>query len=105
MINFHKFFINPFEDPEISFSEILTYTVTHHAYMVANDPNGDLAQNIQDTALAMAALETCVSDGLTKNALQKARTEGKKAFRKALPEKIERIHGAVVLAFGSSAEQ
>jgi hypothetical protein len=105
MINFHRFFLNPFDDRQISFTEILNYAAVQYQRLVANNPGGVLTPRINATSVALTALEAGVSDDFTKLAVQKAKTDAKKAFRESLPAVIAKIHGAVVGAFGPNAPQ
>ena len=105
MINFHRFFINPLDDRQISFTEILTYAAVSYQRMVANNPGGVLTTRINATAVALNGLESGVTDDLTKLAIQKAKTDAKVAFRASLPQVMAKIHGAVVGAFGPNAPQ
>jgi len=105
MMNLHKYFSNAFNDKEISFTEILNYTAHHLAAMNANNPGALLNGRITATNVALVALESVVSDAGLRLAIQKAKTEGKVAFRDALPANIARIHAAVVAAFGPNAPE
>ncbi len=105
MINFHRFFINPLNDRQISFTEILNYATAQYQRMVANNPAGALTPRINATTVALNALESGVTDEMTKLAIQKARTDAKVAFKASLPTVIAKIHGAVVAAFGPNAPQ
>lgn len=100
MLNFHRIFLNPFEDKEISFTETLSYASVSLQRMIANNPGAALAARITATTAALTGLEGGVSDDLTKAALQKAKTDAKDTFREVLPANIAKIHGAVVAAFG-----
>ena len=105
MINFHRLFINPFDDEKISFTEVLNYASVHLQRMVSNNPGALLNPRITATTTALNGLEGGVSDDMTKLALQKAKTEVKESFRTALPGHIVKIYAAVVAAFGVDAPQ
>lgn len=100
MLDLRKIFTNWFKDAEISFSELLKYAARHLQAMVANNPGAALNTRITATQTALSAVEAGVTDVGTKAAIQKANTQTKNTFRKALPENIRRIHAGVVAQYG-----
>ena len=105
MIDLFKFFINPFDDVRISLNHLIDYGGTHLQRMVANNPGALLNARITATSNALAGLDNTMADNDIKLALRMARVHAKEAFRTALPGNLERIHGAVVAAFGSNGTE
>lgn len=100
MIDLSRFFLNPFNDPAISIDELVDYSTEHLQRMVANNPGAQFNTRVNQTTVALAALESTVTTEKTKLALQKGKTLAKDSFRRALPGHVARIHGAAVAAFG-----
>ena len=100
MMDLRRVFELWFDDPQISFTELLKYSERHLQRMIANNPGGFLAARITATTTALNNVEACVTDVGTKAAIQKARTETKNLFRDDLPAGIRRIEGAVIAAYG-----
>ena len=105
MIDLFKFFINPFDDKTISLNHLIDFGGTHLQRMVTNNPGALLNARITATTTALTGLDNTMADNDTKLALRMARVHAKDAFRAALPGNLERIHGAVVAAFGSNAAE
>ena len=105
MIDLFKFFINPFDDKAISLNHLIDYGGTHLQRMVTNNPGALLNTRITATSNALAGLDNTMADNDTKLALRMARVHAKEAFRDALSGNLERIHGAVIAAFGSNATE
>lgn len=105
MLDFSRFFKNPFGDDQISIDELVSYSTENLQRMVANNPGALLNVRINATSVALTALETTLTNEHTKLALQKGATFAKDIFRKALPANIARIHGATVAAFGVNSPQ
>src|SRR6266508_812813 len=103
MMDLRRVFDLWFDDPGISFTELLKYAERHLQRMIANNPGTFLAARITATTTALNNVEACVTDVGTKAAIQKNRTETKKLFREDLPAGLRRIEGAVVAAYGKDS--
>lgn len=104
-MDLRKYFLNRFLDEKISFTELLKYAARHLARLVATNPGGFLDARIAATSAALAPVEACVTDVAVKDGLSKAKTQIKADFRAALPEKIRKIHAAVVAAYGDPSPE
>src|SRR5438093_3732398 len=49
MLDLHRFLTNPFDDPQISLGELLSFSSDHLARMIANNPGGILTARITPT--------------------------------------------------------
>lgn len=90
----------PFDDDGISLAELLAFSTDHHQRMIANNPGALFNARITATATALALVESCATDDLTKLGLRKARKMAKDTFRTALPANIAKIHAVVVAKYG-----
>lgn len=100
MIDLIRFFRNPFNDRRINLGELVAFASTHLARMVVNNPGGVLSARIAATSAALDGLGAATSDDIARLGARKARVQGKEAFRTVLPDKVARLHGAVVAVFG-----
>lgn len=105
MIDLHRFLQNPFDDPQISLGELLSFSSDHLARMIANNPGGVLTARITATTSSLTLVQNCATDDLTKKAIRKARKQVKDAFRKSLLEEIAKVNGAVVAKYGPNSPE
>lgn len=100
-----RFVENPFDDPAISFDELIAFSTDHLQRLIANNPGALWNNRITATSTALLAVEACLTDDLTKLGLRKSRIQTKDTFRRTLPEKIAMINGVVVGQFGPNAPE
>ncbi len=105
MIDLHKFLTNPFDDPGISIAELLAFSTDHLPKLTANNPGAVFAARIAATGTALTGVQGAFTDDQTKLGVRKARKQAKDTFRKALPESVGRIHGAVTSKFGTKGAE
>ena len=105
MIDLHRYFQNPFDDPEISLNGLLAFSTDHLQRMIANNSGGSYSARIAATTAALQAVQSSTTDDLTKLGVRKARKLAKQTFRKALPEKIAKLQGAVIAKFGAKGAE
>ena len=98
-----RYLDNPFDDPNISLSELLAFTTDHLQRMIANNPDGALDGRIAPTRAALEALSDSASNDQTKLGVRRARKMVKTRFRTSLRAATQRIEGALVAAFGPGA--
>ena len=103
MINFERFFLNPFDDDGISLDELSNYTIDHLSRMIANNPGALLNARITATTTAFTVLETCVDSDQGKLGLRKARVMLKDQYRKSLPANLEYIEAAIRAHYKTAA--
>jgi hypothetical protein len=99
MLRFDRFFINPFDDDEISFDELSAYTTDHLGRMIAQNNGAQFNARINATTVAFTTLESCADDDGVKLGLRKARIHIKDTFRANLPKQIGYIEAAIVSFF------
>ncbi|MEK0451332.1 MAG: hypothetical protein RL088_3600 [Verrucomicrobiota bacterium] len=100
MIDLERFFINPFDDRQISKAELQAFGVAHLAEMVANNEGGFLSAQIATTTTLLTTLDTKLGTETVKLGIQKARTRAKDDYRDTIVETIGRVQGAVHSAYG-----
>jgi hypothetical protein len=96
---------NPFDDPSISFDELIAFSTDHLQRMIANNPGALWNNRITATNTALLSVETCLTDDQTKLGLRKSRIQTKVTFRSNLPDKIAMINGVVVGKYGPNAPE
>ncbi len=105
MLDLDRFFSNPFNHRRLTLLRLIDFASTHLARMVAHNPGALLDARIAATSAALAGLDGTMVGNEVKLALRKARVQAKEAFRTALPNRLARIHGALLAAFGPEATQ
>src|SRR3954462_11740735 len=105
MIDLVRFFRNPFVDQRISLSQLVIFAGQHLARMVAMNPGGVFDERIAATTDALAAFRGSNVDNCITFGLRKGFVLAKETFRALLHEKLARIHGAVVVAYGAKAPE
>jgi hypothetical protein len=105
MISLHRFFINPFDDEEISLDELLAFSTDHLQRMIANNPGAIFAARIVATTASLGVVESCTTDNMIKLSLRKAAKTGKKQFRAALPANMQSVYGMVLAHFAQNSPQ
>jgi len=105
MLDLARYFTNPFNDRRITLGRLITFAAKHLVRMVMNNPGALLDGRIAATSVALGALEATMTDDISRLGARKARVQGKEAFRKALPEHLGQIHGAVVAVFGPKSPE
>ena len=105
MIDLHRFLEVPFDDREISLSELLSFSSDHLARMIANNPGGALTARITATTSSLTLVQDSATDDQTKKAIRKARKQVKDAFRKSLLEEVAKVNGAVVAKYGPNGPE
>jgi hypothetical protein len=105
MLRLDRFFINLFDDDDISLDELSAYTTDHLGRMIANNPGALLNTRINATTLAFTALENCANDDGVKLGLRKARVMLKDQFRRSLPEQLGYIQGAIKSFFKAQSPE
>jgi hypothetical protein len=103
MINLARYFENPFDTPKVSLASLLAFTTDHLQRMLANNPGGVFTARITGTTAALNAINSSAVDDSTKLGVRKARKQSKRAFRKALPERLAKIQAQVVAKFGGKS--
>lgn len=105
MRNLQYYLEIPFDDDGISLDELLAFSTDSLQRMIANNPGALFNARITATTTALAVVESCTTDDLTKLGLRKARKMAKDTFRAALPVNIAKIHAAVVAKYGPNAPE
>ncbi|MFO1484171.1 MAG: hypothetical protein U1F71_12505 [Verrucomicrobiaceae bacterium] len=105
MRDLDTFFVNPFDDRDISIDELLAFTTDHLERMTANNGGGELSARITATTTALDQVSDCVSDDQGKLGLRKARKQAKDNFRETLPLAVAKIMSAVAYYYGPDAPQ
>jgi hypothetical protein len=103
MLDLKKYFINPFDDKEISYNELISYSSRHLSRLVAGNAGAQFNQRITATTTALAGLDVKMQDNDVKLALRMARVQAKDTFRAVLPGNIAKVHAGVVAAFGEDS--
>ena len=98
-----SFFRNLFKSKEISRNEILAFAAYQLAAMIEANPEGILDDRITETTTALNAMQGVTSDEGGKLAIQKVRTNAKKAFRRALTTQVATYYGLVQGQFGADS--
>jgi len=101
MIDLHRYFLNPFDDPEIGLPGLLAFSTDHLQRMMANNPGGGYSSRIAATSAALQLLESTATEDQTKLGIRKARKRAKLTFRRTLSARLAKLHGAVVARFGA----
>ena len=105
MVDLYKFHINPYDDRLISLNQLITFSGLHLQRMIETNPGVLLNTRITATTTALVALDNTMASNQTKLALRMGRVQAKETFRRALPANLQRIHGAVIAAFGPDSVQ
>ena len=105
MIRLHRFLSNPFDDIEISLNELLAFSTDHLQRLIANNSGALYTARITATTTALNAVGDCTTNDIVKLGLRKGRKLAKNTFRDTLPAQVERLHAAVVVAFGGKAPE
>lgn len=105
MVDLYKFHLNPYDDRLISLNQLITFSGLHLQRMIETNPGVLLNTRITATTTALVALDNTMAGNETKLALRMARVQAKDTFRQALPANLQRIHGAVIAAFGPNSVQ
>lgn len=100
MLDLIRFFINPFEDPEISKAELQTFGVAHLAEMIAQNTDGTLSANIASTTSLLTTLNTKLGSETLKLGIQKARVRAKDDYRQHIVDELGKVQGAVHTTYG-----
>ncbi len=100
-----KFLENPFDDPNISMDELLSFTTDHLGRMIANNPGNELDGRITATTNSLALLQQHATDDLVGLGVRKARNKVKGVFLADLPKKVAKIAAALVAEFGPDAPE
>jgi|GEM_PF-866976 len=100
-----SFFVNPFDDREISIDELLAFSTDHLQRMIANNGGGELSARITATTSSLDLLGDHVTDDQGKLGLRKARKQAKDNFRESLPLAVSKIMSAVAYYYGPDAPQ
>jgi hypothetical protein len=104
MRNLARFLDNPFDDKNISETELATFTVDHLVRMAANNASGELTVRLTATQSAFDLFADCVTDDGVRLAIRKARNLAKTNYRtKTIIDHVARIEGALVSAFGEAS--
>lgn len=98
-----SFFRNLFKDRQISRNEILAFAAHQLAAMIEENPEGLLDERITETTTALNAMQAVTGDEGGKLAIQKVRTQAKKAFRLGLPAVMAKYYGLVLGQFGAGS--
>jgi hypothetical protein len=105
MMDLHKYFTNPFNNPNYGMDKLVAFGTDHLARLIANNPAAIFAARILATTAALAGVGSAFTDDKTKMALRVARKQAKDAFRNALPVAVGKIYGAVESQFGDNGPQ
>lgn len=100
-----SFFVNPFDDKEISLNELLAFSTDHLGRMTANNASGALSERITATTEALSRLLERVTEDLGQLGVRKARKQAKSKFRKALPAAVTKLVATVVAQYGDDTPQ
>lgn len=99
------FLENHFDDPNVKFTRLLSFTTDHLQKMIAQNPANELDGRITATTNALTLVGQNATDDETKLGLRKARKKAKDDFRAALPARVAKLAGAVTGKFGADSEQ
>ena len=105
MIDLHKFFINPFDDGNISMDELLSFSTDHIQRLAANNPGGNYTARITATTAAVGVVNDTFTDDQTKLGVRMARKQAKNAFRQSVPKNVGRLAVAVEAQFGERSPE
>jgi len=105
MMDLHKYLANPFNDPNISMDELVSFGTDHLARLIANNPAAIFTARITATTAALNGVGSAFTDDKTKLALRKSKKQAKDAFRAVLPAAIGKIYGAVESQFGDNGAE
>ena len=94
-----------FLDHHYSLQDLIVYAVEQLIRLAGVDWPALMAERIVATQGAVRALDEAMADQVIRTGLQKGRTAAKRAFRRALPGVVRRIHAAVVAAFGAPSRE
>lgn len=100
-----RYLENPFDSRDISLAEQVAFSTDHLERMSANNGSGELTARIAATTSALALVEDCFSDDLTRLGIRAARVRAKDNFRQTLPGEVAKIMGAVVARYGPDAPE
>lgn len=105
MIDLERYFKNPFDDEKISLGCLLSFTTDHVQRLMAANDGGQFTARLAATNAALSAVDASYADDTAKLGVRKARKMAKRMFRRALPERLGRIYGRVVMEFGSRSAE
>ena len=103
MIDLHKPFLIPFNDPDISIDNLVSFTADHLGRANNNNTGGFLTQRIAATLPAFAAVNTAFQRDKGKLGVRKSSKKFKTAYRKTLAEGLAKIQVALQNIFGKKA--
>ena len=105
MFDLYKYFFNAYDERGISLNRLIKFALDQLEGMVLTNPGALLNDRITRTTTALVALDNTMAENETKLALRKGRVKAKDTFRATLPGQLQRIHAAVVAAFGPNSVQ
>ena len=91
---------NPFRTRKLSLENLLRFAVHHLMALVTGNEEGAFTERIAATGAMLEAAQAGQVDAATRLAMQTARTQTKRAFRRWLTGELARIHAGVVSAYG-----
>ena len=91
---------NPFCTRKVSLGNLLRFAGPHLEAMVSRNEDGALTGRIAATSAVLNSVRGGRGDAWVLLAVQMARTQGKRAFRRSLSGELTRIHAGVVAAYG-----
>ncbi len=105
MIDLARLFTVWFDDPAFSVAEILAFSDDHLGRLAANNPGGAFDTILAQTDTAFGALGGTTSGGVTALAVQKARTQAKRAHLEHIKDLVSQRSGLVINQFKRGSEE
>jgi hypothetical protein len=102
MRDLHIYLTNPFDDPHISFADLVAFT-SDHLQRAAASPVAALAARTAPTFAALTAVQAAFADDETKLGQRKASKQNKNLFRNTLAAAVGKIAIAVQAQFGEGS--
>jgi hypothetical protein len=96
---------NPFANPHIGMSKLLAFATDHVPRLEAAGPGGVWPARIAATQAALAAVNDGIVSDRTQLGQRKSWKQTKKAFRRALPQRLAAIHVALMARYGERSPE
>ena len=100
MIDLYRFYVNPFDDEDISVDELTAYGDAHLARMTGQNPGNVLDASIAATGNLLTALDASISNETVRSGVQAATVRAKNDFRAALPNELSKPYGTTLSKYG-----
>ena len=93
MIDLHRYFQNPFDDPEISLNGLLAFSTDHLQRMIANNSGGSYSSADRRHYGGVAGGQSSTTDDLTKLGVRKARASWQTDVPQSVAGKDRKVSG------------